>query len=713
MLQQFTGNGSEKKWWYIKNNNNLGSGQTYKADFDASINDSDSGTLELVYLCCGVDGVTRNQCNADGVRTPNFTVYSTNVGAAYKTPTIGINGISSIGMYNMPSIQAHVDGNSSGDGNDTTVTWTINNSKSYAAYFYGNTTNIGNNGGYLSDSGHPDKYSSPYNYYKPSNAGVGEASEFQIKVSRRHNSTGATVYATGNSKTYRIPKIRNFVVSPRDFSGYGNTTCKWETNGSKWDSSIEQNFKTYLELSTNNWNSYETASGPTRQSGGESYVNQQITLGREFIESNVSSSIRNSSDSISAQLRVRRRNVSASSNGTSRGNVDAVSNAVSVTIQFRPKYSLSSLIFKRNSSSGSVINAGDSIIISQGSANYVSNVYVEWTYPNNNDGGIIDGYIIRIYDTVTGKLVKTYTVEAKDKYTASKLIPSADLVRARLNKISISAYYKTPNGTKSEGPSMDSDFVIPVSALAKPVIIAPGNNSQWLNKNYRVLFQLPEDPDYTYYDTDTRNNYVYRDIQLKVNNVIYSWSINPEIFSTSTISYVRKMIINPSLMSNYPNANSYILQIRVRKGYGFNYNINEDSWSEWSNSVTVSVVADSFSVKKGDLIMASHYNTLQPLCQRMKKAYPIPSSIASCKTVKRGDMIMASDYPAPYKDIKEVETAVNEYGPFDSDRNAVKFPTIPTFTPIRGEFITALSIDNSFPGRNYIRLLHDYANTLK
>lgn len=709
--------GSEHTYWAIKDNNNSGSGKTYTANFDVTINDNSAGELALMYLCCGAgnhDGQlhNRNTCDATPVATPNYKIWSTQVAAGYKTPTIAINNITSIGLHNKPSIQAHVNANTSGDDNATTVTWTVNG-KDYAAYGYHNTTNIGNNEGYLSDANHPDRLATPYNYFRPSNAGVGEASSFTIKVTRRHNSTGKSADKSGTSRTYRLPKIQSLTVSPTNMSGYGNAQVSWQTNASYWSSTYEQNFKTYLELSTDNYSSEETDNNPTKRDSN-SLSTRTITLGREYIERHVSTSQRNNNDSLSATLRVRRRNISASNNATSRGNVDAVSNSVSINIRFKPKYSPKSLIFKKNSSNGTILNPEDTVIISQSSQYYCKDVYVSWEYPNDADGGIIDGYIVRIYNDKTGELVKTYTVSAKDKYSASKLVPTADLVRAQLNRISITAYYTKPNGTKAEGPALESKFVFPVSALGTPTIVAPANNSEWLFKSFRVLFQLPDDEDYSYYDSEIRNNYVYRDIQLRVNNsVIYQWSSDKSIYSTSTLAYKRKMIVNPSLKSNYPNATSYTLQVRVRKNYGFNQSDAEESWSNWSSAVTVNIRSDSFSVNKGDLIMASHYNTLQPLCARMKKTYPLPTSSITCLTVKRGDIIYASDYNAPYADIKGVETSVNSYGPFDSDRDAVKFPVIPDFTPIRGEFITALSIDDEFPGRNYIRLMHDYANMLK
>lgn len=629
----------------------------------------------------------------------------------YRKPTISsLTSSTKIGKHDKNSIDAYVCKNTSGDPADTVVKWLINGTHTYTA-LDSNGKQISNNEGYLKYSSHGDRPK----LFRPSESNIGEATEFTIKVTRTLETISRSVDASITAKTYRIPKIRNLVVSPANFSGYGNTTCTWETNGSKWESSLEKDFKTFIEMSTDNWSSVDTISAPTRQSGSESYVKQTLNLDRTYIENRISASTRNTSNSVSAKLRVRRRNVSASENSTSEGNVDAVSNEASVTVQFVPKYSpiASSLKFRKENQYGSVITPGDNIMLSKESSYYTANIYVSWDYPDSADRGIVDGYIVRIYDDVTKNCIRTYVVSAKDQLSASKTIPTADLAAGRLNTIEVTAYYLRPNGSKAEGPILKSDFVTPVSALDKPSIDYPAHNSEWINKNYRILMKLPEDPDINQFSSDIQNNYVYGDIELKVNGVVYSFLSNPEIFSTATVSYKKAIAINPSLMSTYPSASSYVLQVRVRKNYGFLASTNISSWSDWSAAVTVKVKTDSFSVNRGDLIMASHYNTLQPLCKRMKQTYPIPNESITCKTVVRGQIIKASDYVPPYNDIKGIEKSVNEYAKYDSNRTAVKFPEVPVFTPIVGEFITAKSIDTTFPGRNYIALMHDYANMLK
>lgn len=595
---------------------------------------------------------------------------SCSVSTPYKDTTINITGPGAGSIHKHDAnMTVSWDGWSS-DGTTSTTYLSINGTTS--------NQNSGNN---------PGSYT-----FKPSDYSVGQGTSFTVIAYRKHETNRNTASSSRSFKTYRVPKFDgNATVTLSTFSGTGNSKLKYKTNGPRWESNLET-FKTYIEMQADNWAQHETGDAGPGRSDSDITVEKTFNLSRDYLERHISDSTRNTNDYVTTNIRVARKNEGSG--------VVVRSNAVAIRINYKPTKAVENLVFKKNNSNGAVISPGSSIIVTKGTPNYVSNVYVEWTYPFGDDTGIVDGYIVRIYDK-NNRCTKTY-----NKVTATnKTIPVTDLNPAQLNKIKITPYYKRPNGTENEGPALSSNFVIPLNLLNKPIIIAPANNSNWINRKFRVLFKLPDDPDYSYLSS----GYAYADIQLKVNNKTYTWSADKSIYSSSTLSYQRCMIVNPSLKDDYPQANTYTLQVRVKKNYG----TNDEMWSEWSNVYTVSVTTDSFSVNRGELIMASHYNTLQPLCKRMKATYPLPSSTFKCKTVKAGDIIYAADYNNPYEDIKAVETAVNGFGPFDNDRNAIKFPTIPAFVPVVGEYITALSEDNNFPGRNYIRLMHDYANLLK
>lgn len=631
----------------------------------------------------------------------------------YATPKVSsFNITNAIGLHNKPSIQAHAGENNSGDNTGTTCRWIVNG-REYWADFYGKNENIGNSAGYLSDAQHPDRLASPYNFFRPTTAGVGESQEFEVKFKRTHNATNESAEARGTAKTYRLPKIESLTVAPTDVDGAGLINCSWKTNGRKWDE--EKDFETYIEFSTDNWKRNKVNSAPAKQGNIDANVNQNGSI--QPLSHISASAIRDAAKTnspVTVQVRARRRSPSASDNPTSLGEVSMVTGTKTIYVQVTPNTPPTGLIFRRNNSSGTIINPGDSICISPQAKYYTPRVYVSWSY---GGGGIVDGYRVKTYDD-EGNNNGTYNVSSPN----ITIDAVNKLRRARVNRITIEAYYilreydeegHLIRSEKIYGPKLSSSFVMPISMLNKPVILFPSDRSEWINKNYRVLFQLPVDPDYSYFTSSVRNGYVYRDIELKVNGKVFSWNSYKDSYSTSTITYTKKVVINPSLNTGYPSATTYKLQLRVRKMYGFSYAIAEDSWSEWSNEITVNVVPASFSVNVGDKIMASHRNQLTSLCRRMKNTYPIPSGTIQTKDVKRGDIIYASDYVPPYNDILAVRDAVNNYTTYDADRNPVKFPSIPVFVPIVGEYITALAEDNNYPGRNYIALLHNYANLLK
>ena len=441
---------------------------------------------------------------------------------SYTKPTISIDSYTSIGLHDRYSIQAHFTGNNSGDSTYTEVTWRVHNTDYNALDYNGNR--IGNGGGYLSDVSHSSRHSN----YKPSEAGVGEGSSFTLKATRVH--TGNRSLTASDSKTirtYRYPKVKDVsVTSSTTFSGSGGVTLKYSTNGARWDGNYE-NFKTYIEMQSDNWNREEaTDQGPGRQDANN-YTAKSFSITRDYLERHISAATRNTSDYVTTNIRVTRRNTNAG--------VEQTSSNVAIRINYTPTKAPTNLTYRKNTSGGAVISEGSNIIVSRSSDYYVSNVYVSWSYPSAIDTGIVDGYVVRIYNK-NGTVTKTYYVGGTDK-----TIPVGDLNPAQLNQISINAYYTRPNGTKAEGPTLKKNFVIPYQELDKPTITAPANNSNWINNKFRVLFILPADPDYSYLSS----GYAYSDIQLKVNNKTYTWSSNKNIFSSSTLSYKRGMIVNP------------------------------------------------------------------------------------------------------------------------------------------------------------------------
>ena len=355
-----------------------------------------------------------------------------------------------------------------------------------------------------------------------------------------------------------------------------------------------------------------------------------------------------------------------------------------------------------------------------------NSIWVSFTYPAG-EYGIVNGYEVRV-KSQDGTWFGPYTYPTNPRTdivastSANVRIPTSDIKFGMQNKVYVRPFYLHTDGQRYYGPEVEKGFPSVITKLSTPSIIYPANASEWINKNYRVLFTLPADGDWSDYTDSIKNGYRYRDLQIEVNGVIYSYKNNPEIFSISPLApHKAKIVINPSLMSTYPNATSYTFRVRVRKNYGYLDSQESASWSLWSAARVVTVKPASFNVSKGDYIMASHYNLLKPLMLRMRNTYP--DYMISTTTVSVGDYIEADGFVNPYKDILQCFNLVNGWGTYHKDRNSVKFNkgvNIPKFEPVVGEYITAMRQDKIYnlspgiyDGRNYIGIMFDDANLCK
>lgn len=376
--------------------------------------------------------------------------------------------------------------------------------------------------------------------------------------------------------------------------------------------------------------------------------------------------------------------------------------------------------FNLNSATGTILQTNS--VVDKDPNN---SIWVSFTYPAG-EYGIIDGYRVRVRSQ-DGTWFGPYyynTDRSSPKLNPSVRIPTQDIKFGMQNEVYVEAFYKDNiDGQRYYGPTLKKGFPSVITKLTTPTIIYPTNASEWINKNYRVLFSLPHDGDWGDYTDSIKKGYTYRDIQIKINDsVTYSYKNNPEIFSITPLKpHEAKIVINPSLMSTYPNATSYTFQVRVRKNYGYLDSQEEASWSLWSAARVVTVKPASFSVNKGDYIMASHYNLLKPLMVRMRNTYPTYD--VTTTTVQVGDYIEADGYISPYRDILQCFNTVNGWGTYNSARNSVKFNkgvNIPKFEPVVGEYVTAARQDKiynlspgAYDGRNYIGIMFDDANLCK
>lgn len=520
----------------------------------------------------------------------------------------------------------------------------------------------------------------------------------QYKVSIRF-SDNHSEFETGtiNIYTYRKPTISNVALSNSHFSGTGNGNLSWYTNGRRWSTSLENNFKTYIKFNGKSW--FEASNhNPNSDNTASSTQSQIIT---STILQNQFSNTERSVNAISTSLSMKRVNPSSGE--------EAVSGSISLTIQYKPNYAPFDLKYTNNDT-GRIISSGETIYFSD-----EPNIRIQWNYSEAINAGVVTGYIVRIYsDSSYSTLTKTITTS--NKYTV--INSKTDLTRGTMNYIKVVAYYSKPDGSGNiEGSAIQSMFIKPLGKIKKPVIAYPINNTTWLNDNFRILLQSPEDEDYDSYSSTIRNNYVYKNIELKINNQIFAAYTNGSdlvypIFSTTTFSHMKKLVINPSISGVLTSAFTFSIQIRFQKNYF------ENIWSEWSNIITLKkVIINEQTFNIDDKILVTHYNTMRNKSYACWEAYPITSLPTDNIALNIGDNIKQINFKAIYDTIKAIQTNVNNYTTYDSSRNNIKF--LQTIDKFEGEnkptdeLITALKDPRpNKPGRNYINLMIECLNKL-
>lgn len=391
------------------------------------------------------------------------------------------------------------------------------------------------------------------------------------------------------------------------------------------------------------------------------------------------------------------------------------------TVYYRPRTGISSASFRKNNSSGTTVS-GNNYVIDDSS---LTHVYISWSYDTNSaNAGYTQGYRIRLYNSA-GNVVKTY-------YTTSKSysIPKADIPRIQQTYIDITPYYANDSTNTSSywyynGTISKINFVRIVGNIGTPTITYPINNSEWINNKFRICFTLPEDADYG----TQSGTYLYDNIEVMINS---NYTIrmtdstgqtssgtlvkNTACFSTglSGLTYQRKMIVCPGLISGFPNTSSYTIKIRVRKKYGSGTNNN---WSNWSNSITVKKTDISIPNYSGQFVQASHYNYMKTTINRMRNTYNLSWSSAPENATAASTKITYNRYS--YNNVlyvlNDIKTRVNSFGTFD--QASVKFDSgnsLPTSFTVKSEYITDKETETEpLAGANYLITILNRCNLLK
>lgn len=606
----------------------------------------------------------------------------------YKDPTISISASSNISKHDA-NRTVSIGANTSGDSTATTVYVTVNGNES--------STSIGNSSGTYT--------------FKPSDKGVGQASSYIVKARRVHSkkSNSQAVSNELTLYTYKLPTITDFNFVNDEISGRSTSSINYSCNNRKW-TSYENQFQTFISYdSGSNWT--EISNKPTNDDA--SNTAQTISIDETWINQRLDVTAR-SRDSNTIKVKLRRRNPSSE--------VNADTETKTLTVYFKPTKTIdtNNILYYKCKSDNS--NPDTSKPLIPGNTYYIDEypyVYIQWTYPSDIDGGVIDGYILKIYtDSSYNTVVTTKTINTTNLTVGQALNIRTELKRGSINYVGIQPFYNKPDGSgKLYGTEVKKQFIKPLGKLKAPIIDGPINGTTWHNNQFRILVTSSEDDDFDV-EGVTEVNYRYKAIELNINGTTYTFANNSNIFSTSTIFYKKKIVINPSLVGSiFPDVNTYTIKIRFQKNY------YENVWSPWTeitlNKSNINEITQAQGIKKDEKILLSHYTTVRNYSVRLYDVYFVNRNNlpSTNKELPSQSIIKAENYQGIYDSILQIQNKVNGYANFDNNRQNVKFnKNIDNFAgnnkPVRGEIITKDKISNNPIGRNYMNICIECMNKL-
>lgn len=570
---------------------------------------------------------------------------------------------------------------------------------------------------------------------KSSGTNIKDGMKFTTRLyvnDRDNNGTEHYNHNSGSNLTTRtyLKPIMTGITDFKDipFSPQDNKKLQWTTNCNKWSANnLEKAFETTIAKGRNNDVYLDDSKleqkipqNPFNIRDGESYStsnNCSYTITKTMLD-NLFTDNERSVSVMDGVLRVNRNNKSAYKEDGSPYTAWATT---TIKIQYQPT---------KSPTNGTVTYNNKSISRNTIFIQDIPTIDIDWSYPiTSGAAGVVDGYILRVYSDsgYTQQYGKDKVIQVTQNASKAtwKLNTKTELKRGVLNYLKITPYYKKPNrsdvtnsASRIEGQkSLQMALVTPISRINTPVIKYPINNSNWHNKNFRILLQLPSDDDISELGL-SNNEYRYQDIELKItpnnmsaNAVTYSFKNNPEIFSTDTLSHTKKIAINPSVLDTLPNASTYKLELRVQKNYYIT--TGENSYSKWSTAVIVKNTAlNNLNLTSGQEIELSHYDYVRNASVRLHDTYPIYTLNSNNVSQKVGDQIDYKEYDGMITDILNIQKGVNEYCSYDQDRNDIKFQN--TINTLNGEqeYITAELEGTEIDGRNYMNILINEMNKL-
>lgn len=701
----------------VKAEGTIGQGMNISCDFDETF-DMENGTLYFCYKCGQTGGCTMGYLGSDSGDSRWIVVGSETVPEynPYSFPgKYTVDPDRKMGVYGETTFKF----NYQIDIGDTSVIDWVNGqiykgdfSWSYGRYPFGTSNEDNNNRANfennrlddLNIAGRQAETTKSINYdwyytFKGDKFSDGMRYRVAILFSDCTNQV-----ISGDDKSvylYRNPVARNLSLSSSNISGDSSLTLTWSCNKKRWkddeaDFTSQYIFenKTARDCSSN---------APTGFSTNNDFEQVTQTITKSDLDKIFTVNER-SQDSISTKVAVIRRNLSSSK--------DYTTSYMNLSIQYLPKYEVTNVLY---------YNTKDNSLVGIGSDQYTNNcpeVKVTWNYSTASDKGVISGYEIKIYDSNNNQVGDTYNTS--NKYIT--LDTKKNLKRGELNQIEITPYYDAPNATRKRGKSIKQDFITPIGIIYKPVIEGPINNTTWHNKQFRIILKCPEDDDMDILGLSD-SEYEYEDIEVKIegqdknNNafkLIYTLKNHNIIFNTSKIHHKYNIVINPSIISSFPEALYYNISIRFQKKYYKNI------WSDYSDIIHLMISGiKELNINKIDLIKIDHYKLVRGYSLQLFKVYNDINSLNKDNILRsKNDIIYAMDYQGIYNTILNIQSKINNYTKYDSDRQNVRFnQSINALSEANAikqkqDIVTANKISNNPVGKNAFNILIECMNKL-
>lgn len=203
--------------------------------------------------------------------------------------------------------------------------------------------------------------------------------------------------------------------------------------------------------------------------------------------------------------------------------------------------------------------------------------------------------------------------------------------------------------------------------------------------------------------------YKYREIQLQINNQIFSITEDSSIFNKAlnNLGYQEAIVCCPYNSNQLTISTNYSIKVRVQKNYG------TYQWSSWSDTKNIKITSIQIPSYTNQIILASHYNYMRDTITRMINTYAV-SWPNDPKAASKGIIIDKDRYS--YSNVLDrlsaIKTKINNYADFDNTINRFDNNNqLPTSFTVKEEIITDQETESN--GANYLITILKRCNLLQ